>query len=636
MNPYARITALILVAVLIFFAIPQWLDTGSFHVLAGDDVRGFTYAGEGFQSINAFFIRYFRYRPVQAFIESLCANLSGGEYDKLKLVAASVHTLNALLVFWLLVRSIKLPLFIAVGVTLLATFSRYTNYLIMAETGIMESLAVTFYILFMWALLSLLYRPRLLVAAIAAACFVLNIHLHERYLVLLVPGLVVAALIYKGNRRISLFLAAAIIAAASLNLLIKTVVLSTSVLIGTTTQAIDFSITPKIIFFVYGILNLLGINRGPSYLSVFDYLESPVWLKVVCLLSAGLCVWLLIGAIRTSRQFTKRLIADNHHSGFRSMVFVLCTLTAVMVLSASITFRQEYRWMYPGYVTFLVLLGVCAQYWTNARHNPTPHFLFFGLLLCAIPRELAIRSQRGNFYQYLTCQTASDLYETVIRSPSLASAKVITIGGDDVPSHDWVFMDGMFSDYYKIPPLQFVDSSAIDGTTSPPTLVRYNYAQRKFSPAPRGADGTVIPEYKSQILGKSLLLGTPENTLSTPNGRRLFPFSSGGYDGWAIVAPAELTVEAPAITRTLYVSFSHIWKKAAPVHLEILAVDQKTGSMIKLLSASIPPLQSDASPEWQDYRIPLPIGCTKLRISVNPKTGDPTATWLVFRQLILQ
>lgn|GEM_PF-6843014 len=48
-------TSLTFLALLIFLGFSAWLDVGSFHALAGDDVRSFTYARESFTAYNDFF-----------------------------------------------------------------------------------------------------------------------------------------------------------------------------------------------------------------------------------------------------------------------------------------------------------------------------------------------------------------------------------------------------------------------------------------------------------------------------------------------------------------------------------------------------------------------------------------------------
>jgi hypothetical protein len=126
------------VSLVIFFGLAAWLDANSFHALAGDDVRSFTYARDGFRAYNSFFIEFYRFRPVTALLGSLCAQITGGEFDQLRLIAYGVHTLNALLVCGILVQVIELPVAAAFAMAIAATFTRFTNYLIMAETGVIR------------------------------------------------------------------------------------------------------------------------------------------------------------------------------------------------------------------------------------------------------------------------------------------------------------------------------------------------------------------------------------------------------------------------------------------------------------------------------------------------------------------
>ena len=633
MDRCVQITALLFLGGLIFLGVSAWLDVNSFNVLAGDDLRSFTYAKESFTAYNDFFIRFYRYRPLQAAVGRAAAILSGGDFSQLRMIALGIHSLNALLLLGLMIRSLKVPLLVAFAVTVVASFSRFTNYLIMAETGIIESFGVTLYLLFVWTLLGLLRRPRLPMAAASAMLFTLIIHTHERYLVLFAATLAVSFLIYQSSRSVSIFLSAAGLVTILVNMGIKAIILHTPILIGTTTQAIDLSLRPKIIFFFSGLLNLAGVNRGPSYLSVLDYLDSPLWLKAISLVSLALCLWLLVGAAVTARITAKSSTSDRAIHSFGPAASLLVILTLVMVLTASITFRQEYRWFYPGFLTFLLLIARTAQVWHNHSRSWIPSLVLYGFLLAAIPRELAIRAQRGNFYQYTTCQTASAFYEAYTQSPALSKVRLITIGGDPVPDPSWVFMDGLFSRYYHTPPLQFMDRLIPAGAISAPALLRYDSSRKIFYAAPRSPEGKLLPEYKSDLLAKAEIIGPTEHNLSTPNGMRLLPFSSGGFSGWALVAPVRVRIEIPGAAHILHVSFSHLWQKAGAMHLELSAIDDTNEH--RILSTSIFPLQEASAPEWQDYQIPLPANCRTLNISLSPD-GDQSATWIMFRQFILQ
>jgi hypothetical protein len=316
---------------------------------------------------------------------------------------------------------------------------------------------------------------------------------------------------------------------------------------------------------------------------------------------------------------------------------VLCVLIASLVLSASITFRQEYRWLYPGYIGFLVLLSDSARCWEVRQHNAVPYSLLCCFLLCEIPRECVIRNHRENFYQYSTCQTANALYEVIMQSPKLRQAKLITIGGDEVTTRNWVFMDGMFSRYYHFPPLQFLTSTDLVSGRVPAFMVRYDQTQNKFFEMPKGADVVIQQEYSTEELAKAKLVGSPEKNLSTPNGTRLVPFSLSGNQGIALVAPVELQlhVETPEHSRFLYLSFSHLWKNAGAIQLEVDSVNSDKKNT-NLLSTTVSPLKEESVAEWMNYRIALPYDCKTIMLRLEPATGNQSSTWAIFRQFLLK
>jgi len=402
---------------------------------------------------------------------------------------------------------------------------------------------------------------------------------------------------------------------------------------GIQDSPIYFTVGTKVKFFFDGLVNLVGINRGPSYLSVRDFLESPAWLKAISLLSAGFAVWLLGGAVLAAIRTSPVRSARELLRSIRPEPVVLGTLIAAIVLSASVTFRQEYRWLYPGYLLFLVLAADSAKHWNAWRGSRVPFLVLSGFLLCSVPREVGIRTHRENFYQYLPCQTTNALHDLISQSSYLKAASVITIGGDEVPVGEWVFMEGMFSRYYGFPPLQFWNGTAGTENLSAPSLVRYDARRKKFFENPRTNDGRLLPDYTSRVLANARLLGTIETNLSTPNGTRRVPFTFGESEGWAMIAPVEFAVDRPEKAGFLYLSFSHMWKKAGVVQLQVFAVTN--GEDPKLLAVTVPPLQRDAIAEWQDYRVALPATCRAIRVQLLPQ-GDQSATWLMLRQFVLE
>ena len=129
--------------------------------------------------------------------------------------------------------------------------------------------------------------------------------------------------------------------------------LATPFLIGTTTRPITFDL-PQILLFIWrGTLNLVGINSGPAYLSLEDFPESPLWMRVLSVATAVLSIVLVLGAVAS-------IMTSERSQKTRSIVFRLAlyaSAVAGLLLSASITFRQMYSWLYPAYLGFLAFLG---------------------------------------------------------------------------------------------------------------------------------------------------------------------------------------------------------------------------------------------------------------------------------------
>jgi hypothetical protein len=609
---------------ILFYLQLWWLDCWHFQVLAGDDVRCFPTALQGFDQYNNLLVSIFKFRPITTLFIWISALLSGGRYPGLLMMGVGLHSLNALLFFCLLRKVLRVSLIVALGLTFLASFNRFTAYLISPELAIMEGAAITCYLLFLWTLLRMIETAKVSWALGVGLSFLVILHVHERYMVLVGACLIAALLTYRANRTASLLTGGCALGVLAFNFAAKKFFLHSPILIGTTTQAIEFK--PKIIlgFFIDGMLNLGGINRGPSYLSILDYAEAPHWLKLFSLLSATFSLLVLGGAALYSYRSIK---ADRGESKAVWMLGLLLCLVFALVLSASITFRQEYRWLYAAYLTFLILLGLSARVHREYFKSPFAYFGVAALLVLAIPTELTIRGYRDNYYARGAYNTANKLYALIRKSPKLMSREEIVVGGDKVPNADWIFMGNAFAQYYHLPSLIFTSPNL--GKSSPPEnslSVVYRQAGGIFTlPTPNDMD-------KVDLLRTAEIKNPPAYALSTPNGKPSFAFAQNGISGWCLTSPVELLIQIPTDARTMEITFSHCWANGDGLDLTITGISVGQQSS-EFFAEHVPALKNAAISEWRSFRVKLPDKCVSLRLSIASKSGDQTADWLIFRNL---
>jgi hypothetical protein len=599
-----------------------WLDYDYFQVLAGDDIRCFPKALQGLEHYSNLLTSFSRFRPATALLIWISAFLSNGQYSTLIMIGAGLHAFNALLFFALLWKVMRASPGIAMGLTIVATFNRFTAYLIAPELAIMEGAAITTYLVFLWALFRLIDSTKIMWAFFTSLSFFIILHIHERYMVLIGACLMVAVPTYSANRRAGIVIAVCSIAGLAFNFSAKKLFIHAPILMGTTTKAIELNPEAILAFWTDGLLNLLGVNRGPSYLSVLSYSDSPKWIKLLGILSMITVISILYRSFIYAYRSMKSTRFDSK-LGWK--LALLIGLISALLLSASITIRQEYRWLYPAYLSFLILVGAGTRISREAYKIPATQILLASFILIAVTSELAIREFQDNFYARNAYRLANNLYTLIQKSPELKASKEIIIGGDELSISNWVFMGDAFANFYKLPPLVFISSpsgNALRPMAAP--SVMYQQSSGKFMLSASAV------ENQANSLSTAVTINPPVMQISTPNGKPSFAFTLKETDGWMLTSPVELMVQVPRAGKNLKVTFSHALTGGDGVDLAIIA--QFAGQESReLLSVHVPALKNVARSEWHFHQLELPENCQSLRISIESKSGDQASDWLFFQ-----
>jgi hypothetical protein len=372
---------------------------------------------------------------------------------------------------------------------------------------------------------------------------------------------------------------------------------------------------------------LIGINRGPAYLGLEDFPDSPLWVQIVSVATALLSCFLLAGVIYNvvSRRSSQAAKLD-----LIQLVFYLLT-TAVLLLSASITFRQEYRWLYPAYLAFLALLGwgtvKVQRLWSNITLTC--------LILLSIPREIYLSRWHPRFFAFQATQVANNFFRATQYASDLHQKDAILIRGE-VPARKWVFMENRlsggytFSKFYALPNLEFEDrSSAAEVTDEARLVLEYDAASGSFKiPQAQQLLDVEFHRMNYSVLEAAAAALPPNSRLSTPTKTPVFLMSKNGINCMIAVAPVDIRVPVPHPGSVLHVCFSHMYAMGDGADLEIAAVGP--AGTKRLLSRVVPPLTNNDFPVWRKYEFTLPVDAEQVDLHVFSKT-DPLGDWIAVR-----
>lgn len=606
-----------------WLAIEAWFDPLQFTVLAGDDLINLESSSKSYGAAIHFLASFYKFRPVTSFVLWAVTHWTH-DAREMASVGVAIHALNALIFFLLAYRILRVSFAISLGLTLIAILNRFTANLISPGSAIAEGIGVTALLYIVALALLFIERPTIRRASLLAFSFLVIVHIHERFLVLACPLLLIAIGAWAQARASAAVLTLGTAASSLLNFGIKKFWLGTPVLIGGEVRPIDFNISVIGSFLWHGALNLVGINSGPSYLSLEDFSESPFWIRFVSVAAAVLSCCLVAKIVWDTILSPTR---EARKEVFLQLGFYAAT-TAVLLLSASITFRQEYRWLYNPYLTFLCVLGLGIR--RAARLAPWSYSLMTGLIVLSISRETYLERRLPNLCYFQAEQAASNLFYTLKHVSGIREKDAVLIRGN-VPSHDWIFSGNTFSRTYRLPRLEFATGPVVAEEIEPTeVVVDYNQNDNSFTvapPPPPLQDRGHTMNYS--VLEKVAGSMAPNPRVSTPTKTQLFVMPENGVMCIVAVAPLEVTVAPPTGARTLHVCLSHVYALGDGVDLEVNAISA-SGSAT-LLAREIPPLPNNDFPVWRKYEMVLPAGTKKVQLHVFSKSGNLTADWVGLR-----
>ncbi|WP_044562271.1 glycosyltransferase family 39 protein [Azospirillum sp. B4] len=351
-----------------------------------------------------------KYRPVFGAIFYVFASIFGRDFQSYLLLNVAIQLLTTFLVASIIfyVSRSRLQAWCAAVCFAFARFAYYQMW--QGIGGMLEGLAL--FMLLSSLLLFMMAIQRRSEGQFAAAALVLGLctFTHERYIVCFFPAILLLATYGDSDflpvrGRLRLIALYAVIAIS--NPLLKTFVAKSQFFVGTGGKFIEFNAPQIIHFFLSAVANTLGINVGDSYLSSEDFVLAPLPIKIlsgaICVVTVGVIV---LGLIR-SMDFRKiGSIFIDKNIALVSIVAFFC-----LAMTASITFRQEYRWIYSPYIFLIVLIFSIISKFLPRKPGALISILLVSL---SIPHDLYYRIRNyHNLYFMAWMQPLPTSFEMV-------------------------------------------------------------------------------------------------------------------------------------------------------------------------------------------------------------------------------
>ena len=347
-----------------------WYLPFPFRTLMGDDLY-LDYGAHTGGYASGFLVAFTqtiggKFRPVVTPVFYLATHLFGGDYGGYRYFNLVLQILCVGLFGYLIWRLTLGRWLITVGAMMAATISRDNAFAVLQVVGLIESVALAFVLLTVIAA-ERAYRQQKFVWLVGAnGAFLLAEFSHERFIVLC-PFLILATLLAPIRfRSLAVRIGAAMVplGVAFLNYAVKTWVIHVNFFVGAGGQVEHFSMSQFLQFMKDGLQSIIGYNTGPAYLSGQDAAS----LGATGLLVAA-CFVVPLAAVGLA-AVGRDLIPTLRREPARARKYVIAVSLFLPVLaSASISFRQEFRWLY---VPFLVL--IMGASWALAQLRPLKPF----------------------------------------------------------------------------------------------------------------------------------------------------------------------------------------------------------------------------------------------------------------------
>lgn len=355
---YFRIEFVLIAVVAVALA---WYHSFAPKTFSGDDLWNYLDLRAGIYASNLhqiFFDTYMiKHRPVFAAAWNVVGRLSRGDYSVFVVVILGLHALNIVLFYVLALATTGGRRVIAILVTIPFAASRFSIYQTTQATGLIEALALTFFLLSLLALLGTLSpgaRSKNVYAFLTLVLTVLACWTHERYLsiaLVYAAGLFVALRPSEGRPGSARWIFAGLAALIPVvNFLEKTVLLKMPFFIGTSHTTVAFRAELVVEHLTQALLSIFGFNYGPDHVSggSISWAAPRYVIVSAVIFTVVLPVVILAGGSRTLKDADRTKLL---------LPLILVSLIVALLIPPIMTTRLDQRWLLAPFGMLLLLAG---------------------------------------------------------------------------------------------------------------------------------------------------------------------------------------------------------------------------------------------------------------------------------------
>ncbi|MBB1635725.1 hypothetical protein [Cupriavidus sp. UME77] len=396
---------------------------------------------------------YEKYRPVFVTIWFALARIFNEDLRAFLIFNGVVHTLNATIFYFLALALSNRNRTASLFLTLVFASSRFALYQVTQGTGPVESVALTFFLLMLLAIVQALRQPeRSRWQWMALGALIFAMYTHERYLAAspwLAAVLFVLALKQPGRRAATFVPAALSLLTPAFNFLVKTSLLDSSFFVGTGSTHLSLNIGASIDRFLQALLSIIGINHGPDFLAGHDVISGFMagnnmdgGVLAASALVLGLWIRTVIWAASATRT--------NEPDRIYILVFLLGLLILILVPPA-LTIRMEQRWLYAPFCLFL--LGFAWACGTVNSRVLLPTIASVIACLCLFGIDTYMQRYFQNIYMMSSSAAATLAKRDIVDSKAAPKgAPLLLLASTD--HCKWTFIEGRFFELYEGVPRQ--------------------------------------------------------------------------------------------------------------------------------------------------------------------------------------
>ena len=418
-----------------------------FRTLAGDDIILLGMSNTKGGSLSTFWPSVFdhtfsKWRPVTQLILSPMLDLFSGSFWKYQLTNEVLLASCALAIAYLCCCLADGNYVIGCVAGLFIITTRFNLFHVLQVFGLMESLAILFMLLMLIVLFKFATTKNFVFLWLANLFFFLEIHTHERFIFLL-PILLTCSFTFTNGislgRRVFILLTPIFIVLE--NFIVKTLFFDMNFFIGGGMTSINSETTNVPVFGARAVLNILGFNSGPDYLSGRNANLLGTRAIVVALIFAvpivGILFWAAITWLRNFgiKSFTQKTV-------------LILSLLVPLLLSASITFRQEYRWLLSPYVALIVISMSSVGF--VCRTAISRGLVALVLLGGALTVDLYYSRHATNTYFFSTQGVADSINDRIFRQyKNLVDSSTFVIITQESSTFNWAVGSGLYYQQYS-------------------------------------------------------------------------------------------------------------------------------------------------------------------------------------------